>query len=162
MGTHGASGMVITLEIKHHQLWGFSTFHSVPLPSRSPPLFTVYDPQRLSHFPDLLCSSMSIPSLHPPIYLPLISSSTSLHPITLSINLFFLSHTEHPFTPFNPSAQFALFPHPVRSAPRLFAHTNDHIRQIALITVRLECKNTEWRRLKEFLHTPRALRGSAA
>lgn len=114
-------------------------------------------------FSILFCSSTSTClSLCPPIYFPLIFSA-SLHPLTLSIfKLFFLSFAVHPFIP-NPSVEFVFVSHPVRSAhTRLHTHThsNDHIRQMTLITVRLECKNSEKRRPKHLLYIPSALRDS--
>ena len=181
---HRARGMVITVEIKHHQLWGFSTFHSVPRslsppeahsplaptqttlaatpsgpqPSLLPPLFFPLLSTRLR-------SSTSTCLLYPSIYFPLIFSA-SLHPLTLSIfTLFFLSFAEHPFI-HNPLAKIALFPI-LRAPPSLncthththaCTHTNDHIRQMTLITVCLECENTEKRRPKHLLHIPNAFR----
>lgn len=42
--------------------------------------------------------------------------------------------------------------------PHSFADTNDHIRQMTLITVHLECKTTERWCPKHLLHTPNAFR----
>lgn len=146
---HGARGMVITVEIKHHQLWGFSTFHSVPLslsppkapsplaptqttlaatpsgPQPSPPscpsyfFFTTFHPSPFLRF--------FLP-LYPPIYFPLIFSA-SLHPLTLSIfTLFFLYFAVHPFIP-NPLAKIALFP--ILCAPPAHFCTHTHARTYA-------------------------------
>lgn len=170
-------GMVITVEIKHHQLWGFSTFHSVPLslfPPESP--FSSH-----SNSNDPLCHSLRFSTVPPVLRI----FSTMFHRIPLLH--FFLPLSTLPFILFSfffffcgtPPSHFIYlcFVFPVfRSGPfytkslgqnhfvspscvprpHSFAGTNDHIRQMTLITVRLECKNTERRRPKHFLHIPSA------
>lgn len=124
---HGARGMVITVEIKHHQLWGFSTFHSVPLSLSLPE--SPFSSRSNSNDPR--CHSLRFSAL-PPYFFPLFSTlsrsststclslpshlfsfnffSASLHPLTLSIfALFFLSFAVDPFIP-NPLVKITLFP----------------------------------------------------
>lgn len=142
--------LLLSLQLKRPSL-------PLPQPSLLPSLF-------FPLFSTLFHSSTSTClSLYPPIYFPLIFSA-SLHPLTLSIfTLFFLSFAVHPFIP-NPSVKIALFPILCAPPPHSFAHThayrhsNDHIRQMTLITVRLECQNTKKRRPKHLLYIPNAFR----
>ncbi len=119
---------------------------SLPLPQAlSPPSCPPYF---FHYFPLYSAPLLLLASLYPPIYFPLIFSA-SLHPLTLSI----------------PRSKWLCFPSCVLR-PHSFAHThmhagthtNDHIRQMTLITVCLECKNTEKRRPKHLLYIPSAFR----
>lgn len=130
---HRARGMVITLEIKHHQLWGFSTFHSVPLPTSPPKSLRCSLQQNGPCCHSLRPSAcfffyfFFVPQF---ILLLLLSSLPShlfsfnfLYPLALSIcTLFFLSLALHPFIP-SPAAKFTLFP--ISSFPPMliYSHT---------------------------------------
>jgi len=160
---HGARGMVITVEIKHHQLWGFSTFHRVPLPK--PLLLSLQFKRPTLPLPQAL-SPPSCPSyffqcfpsystlLHPHIYVP-VFLITSLPPLT------FLSFAMHQLIP-NPLVKITLFP--ILYAPPVLictcTHINDHIRQMTLITGCLECKNKGKRSRKHLLYIPNSFRDS--
>lgn len=142
----GARGMVITVEIKHHQLWGFSTFHSVPLslsPSKAPsslaPTQTALaaTPSGLQPLPPSLLPSLFFPTIfhpaplfylylpfYPPIYFPLIFS-TSLHPLLYLSSLCFPRLSQRAHLYLIPRPKCASLPI-LCAPPRAHLHTNMH------------------------------------
>lgn len=151
----GARGMVITVEIKHHQLWGFSTFHSVPLslsPSKAPsslaPTQTALaaTPSGLQPLPPSLLPSLFFSHYFPPCstlllilaFLPShLFSFNFLHltpPSALSIlTLFSPSFATRPLIP-NPTAKMRFPSHPMRSAQGSFAHKHACIQALTQMT----------------------------
>lgn len=179
----GARGMVITVEIKHHQLWG-STFQC---PSLSFPFQSPFITRSNSNGPR--CHSLRPSALPPALliffhYFP--PRSTPLHILaSLPSHLFSFNflHLTPPSRFIYPHFVFPVFRNaPSYSVPNLMAkcallpilcappnahlhtnmhagaHTNHRIRQMTLITVCLECKNTEKLGPKHLLHIPYGFR----
>lgn len=129
--THSAKGMVITAEIKHHQLWAFSTFQC-PSHSPFPSFFILNNPVRHSLRPhNSLLPSVVFPPTSTLFHcstLPFIFLSFSLPHSTLSLYLSslcfsWLSQYTHLYLTLWPnwrcSPSYVLDPHP-------FAHTRAH------------------------------------